>query len=83
MNQLSSGMHVSNNSAKQTYCHTFVFEGFFLCGTEFKIDHNYSKKAHTAPAMITRTVMARGLIVSELFRFNKVEDRASIFVRHF
>ena len=36
-----------------------------------------------APAMITRTVMARDLIVSELFRFNKVEDRALIFVRHF
>lgn len=83
MNQLSSGMHVSNNSAKQTYCHTFVFEGFFLSATEFKIDHNYFKKAHMAPAMITRTVMARGLIVSELFRFNKVEDRALIFVRHF
>lgn len=56
---------------------------FFLSATEFKIDHNYSKKAHMAPAMITRTVMARGLIVSELFRFNKVEDRALIFVRHF
>jgi len=83
MNQLSSGMHVSNNSAKQTYCHNFVFEWFFLSATEFKIDHNYSKQAYMAPAMIKRTVMARGLIVSELFRFNKVEDRALIFVRHF
>lgn len=83
MNQLSSGMHVSNNSAKQTYCHNFVFEGFFLSATEFKIDHNYSKKANMAPAMIKRTVMTRGLIVSELFRFNKVEDRVLIFVRHF
>lgn len=77
-------MHVSNNLAKQTYRNNFVFEWFFLSATEFKIDHNYSTKAHMAPAMIKTTVMARGLIVSEsVFRFNKVEDRALIFVRHF
>lgn len=58
-------------------------KGSLLSPTEFKIDHNYSKKVHMAPAMIKRTVMARGLIVSELFRFNKVEDRALILVRHF